>query len=48
MNREVPVRFWEGAGVRFPCATQLINHLVGLFAYLLLGFTRWDLIFIRN
>ena len=23
MNREVHVRFWEGVGVRFPCATQL-------------------------
>jgi hypothetical protein len=22
MNREVHVRFWESAGVRFPCATQ--------------------------
>src|SRR3989338_1896851 len=23
MNREVHVRFWEGVGVRFTCATQL-------------------------
>lgn len=23
MNREVHVRFWESAGVRFPCATHL-------------------------
>jgi hypothetical protein len=23
MNREVHVRFWEGVGVRFPCATRL-------------------------
>ncbi len=22
MNREIHVRFWESAGVRFPCATQ--------------------------
>jgi len=27
MNREIHVRFWESAGVRFPCATQ---HAVGL------------------
>ena len=24
MNREVHVRFWESAGVRFPRATQLV------------------------
>ena len=27
MKREVHVRFWEGLGVRFPWATQLLNHL---------------------
>ncbi len=27
MNREVHVRFWEGVGVRFPCATQLSARL---------------------
>ena len=26
MNREIHVRFWESAGVRFPCATQPITH----------------------
>jgi hypothetical protein len=25
MNREVHVRFWEGLGVRFPRATQLLE-----------------------
>jgi len=25
MNREIHVRFWESAGVRFPCATQLLR-----------------------
>ena len=32
MNREVHVRFWEGVGVRFPCATQLsesVRHRLG-------------------
>ena len=27
MNREVHVRFWEGVGVKFPCATQLPARL---------------------
>ena len=26
MNREVHVRFWEGLGVRFPWATQLLSR----------------------
>ena len=25
MNREVHVRFWEGVGVKLPCATQLLD-----------------------
>jgi len=25
MNREIHVRFWEGVGVRLPCATQLFG-----------------------
>ncbi len=31
MNREIHVRFWESAGVRFPCATQ---HAVRLSAFI--------------
>ena len=28
MNREIHVRFWESAGVRFPCATQPFIHFI--------------------
>jgi hypothetical protein len=27
MRRELHVRFWEGAGVRFPCATRLVRSI---------------------
>jgi len=30
MSREAPVRFWEGLGVKFPGATQLLAALVRL------------------